>query len=872
MIPQHIISQLLESDAKYPKTLDLLKKIIITTQLGRLQINGLPPDNSISLANYLFDNENILFDFTRLSDDKRKQFTQWLLAPHQNEKTRAYFSAIAVNEYRGFTAEVFLSWWGRIKKWFNRKYSEYWQVADLNISLNYQLTGIEICHGQNGMLIGFDQFLAPSTSFKYHDHNDSQREPLGNTKRLLITDFLVEQLLKIDIEKQDYEMLCKPHPHSIDVFNTQERFNQMYDYRSMQRFLALNPWYLRMWHWIFPWSKEENKSKSKSVSGNTLILLYQSEHIQIEQYSKTHEILVKEIRPAIDDIVYCGGGAKIFGHIGFWKALNEANVRPSRFSGSSAGAIMALLCYLGYSADEISELFKYFRQDHLIHFDISLNGISDPQPLKTALDYAIAHKLKQIVEQYKIPYPEGKITFATLESIRQQCLGCGLGCDLVVTATNKKRRKTRYFSLHCSPDFEVSEAVKTSASFPIVYRSTLIDGEEHNDGAILTGFPTEAFPDDYSTLLESEYGNNLKVLAVQFDNGTERTAIDRMMDKVYRENYFVNWIYRLLTGVNDPASGWEQDRLKLRKYSSQSVVIKVDNISSSSFSVNEESRKQMIQAGYDATMSYIKARYTKDENGSYQNDELMYTKFSSLGDLLAYCCHRGNKVWFERVSQLISDSHVPNRAELMEQAAELHELYFKNEHEKLATDENPPTFFGNTVPQKPKKHVKEENHRILLAVYPVFLQLVPEFLKDGVDKKIFNYARHSLILHHPFACLEYFAKIKQPINIILHVVIKLLHELKDNPCQKIYDAFDDVMKVLKNNPDLIKEEYFARWSLTYPQCLRVLKVLNNEQVKVTSSLLNSLRIGEEPMQEIVAGVFCERAGDEEEIGLSPLLH
>ena len=562
--------------------------------------------------------------------------------------------------------------------------------------------------------------------------------------------------------------------------------------------------------------------------------------------------------------MYCGGGAKIFGHVGFWKALNEANIHPSKFAGSSAGAIMALLCYLGYAAEDIADFFKNFRQEHLIHFDININGISDTHSLKTALDYAIAFKLELITTKYKIPYPEGKITFATLEAIRKQCPECGLGKELVVTATNKRLQKTRYFSFQRSPTFEVSEAVKISASFPIVYRSTSIDGEEHNDGGILTNFPTEAFFDDFSTLLESEYGNNLKVLAVQFDNGTERTAVDNMMKKVYKENFFMNWIYRLITGVNDPASGWEQDRLKLRKYSSQSIVINVNNISSSSFSVDEHSRQQMTQAGYDATMCYLNARYIKDEQGNYQNDELMYTKFSSIGDLLSYCCYRGNYHWFELVGNLIAQSNLPDRADLLTQVDELRALHFKSKESakgKFLPDDNPITFFGNTVPQEPLAQCTTENHKILLAVYPVLLKLAPELLKDSTDKKIFDYARHSFTLHSPFACLEHFAKLSNSMNVVLHIVINLLKELKENPCAKIYDEFKEVFLLLKNHPDLYKEQHYGIWNLSLAQSIRTLHLLNGAQPALVLPLLKSLARGEEPMQIIISGKYCDDLSD-----------
>ncbi|KTD15617.1 phospholipase, patatin family [Legionella gratiana] len=868
MTPQHIISQLLESDSsQYLQNLELLKKIIITAYLGRLQINGLPPDNQIALGNYLFDNEQMIFDFTRLSDEKKAIFMQWFLGPHQKEKTKNFLSGSTVNEYRGFTAEVFLTWWGRLKSWFEGTYLEYWKISDLNLSLKnisqYQLTGIEMCHGSQGILIGFHQFLVPGTITKYKDPNDSQQEPLGNAKRVFITDKLVDQLIVLNLKNIKFESICKsPHPQSIEVVDQQERLDKMYDYRKMQRFMSLKPWYIRMWSWLLPWLTEE-KEKSKSIKEKQIVPLHETKKLEIFRFLKSHQILVREKKPDIENIVFCGGGAKIFAHVGVCKALNEAKIYPEKFAGSSAGAIMALMCYLGYTANEIEELFKHFKQEHLVHFDITINGISEAHSLKTALDFAIANKLNQIVTKYQIPYPEGKITFATLEAIRQKCPNCGIGKELVVTATNKRRGSTRYFSLIRSPNFEVSEAVKISASFPIVYRSTLIDGEEHNDGGVLNNFPTEAFFDDHSTLLESEYGNNLKVLAVKFDDGPERKAIDRVMDRVYRENVFLNWIYTFLTGVSDPASGWERDRLKLRKYACQSIVINVDNVSSSSFSVNEKSRKEMIEAGYRETINYLEMRYHKNAFKEYENEEYMYATFSSLGELLSYCCYRGDKHWFDVVYQLIEESTAPNQRELMKQANELKNLYFNQNLESQSPkhEENPFTFFGHDVSQVSLSPTRSEHHKILLTVFPIFLKLSQELLKDSTDKKHFDDARHSFSLKSPFACLKHFTKIRNETHVILHIVINLLKELKENPSEKVYNGLNQVLHLLTSDKKLIDNEvYFARWDLTFSQSMRVLKVLN-ENSHTHVRLIRLLSRKCEPLQRMVDGVFYEDYDD-----------
>ncbi|MFI4919698.1 MAG: Dot/Icm T4SS effector VpdC, partial [Legionellales bacterium] len=688
--PQQVLNQLLKTDTNNSNNLELLKKIIMTVYLGRLQVNGLPPDNAFTLGDYLFDDERIILDFTRLSAEKRDAFNQWLLQAHQQEKEQVFFNSASVNEYRGFTAEVAPGWWNKLNNWFENKYAEYWKISDFDLTLNYQLTGVELCHGKQGTLIGLNQYSTPATGTKYTSSTELQLDPLGNTKRVYLTESIVALLLGLKLNTCKIETICNaPHPQSIDVINSVARSTAMHDYRRIHNFLKIEPWYMRLYHWICSWFISEpppknTTSSDMNPSDNNLQPLIETETINIYQRSETQEVLVTEKKPDIDNIVFCGGGPKIFGHIGVWQALNEAKIRPTKFAGTSAGAIISLLCYLGYASDEISEIFKEFKQEHLVYFDINRNGLSDSHSLKTALDYAVAKKIMHIVTQYKIPYPQGTITFATLEALRQQCPDCGIGKELTVTATNIQKEHTRYFSLKTSPAFEVTKAVTASSSVPVLYRPTLIDGDEHSDGSVLSNFPTEAFSDDNTTLLESEHGNNLKLLAVQFENGTERNTVDRIRDRVYRENFFVNLFYRLMTGVSDSVTGLVQDRLKLRKYAAQSIIVDTKESTQVSFTIGEEARITLIQSGYEATKNYLSARYKSYTDKPSENEELMYSTFSSLGELLGYCCYRGNSHWFEMVSKLIVKSSLPNKEALMQQTQVLKKLYFDQSAQSVA--------------------------------------------------------------------------------------------------------------------------------------------------------------------------------------------
>lgn len=871
MTPQHIISQLLESDSKYPQNLELLKKIILITYLGRLRINGLAPDNKIALGNYIFDDERMMFDLSRLSDEKREQFFQWFLKPHQNEKEVVSFTSVNVNEERGFADEERLGWWSTFTNWLNGRQSERWKISDLELSLNYQLTGVELCHGEKGVLVGFNQFLVPPSGAKYKDPNDSQREPLGNAKRVIITDRLVDQLTKLNFKNIQPESVCKSaHPQAIDVLNPASRYEEMSSYRKTQSYNEVAPWYVRLWNWVTswfgPWFTSESVPSKLPPVDSKLTLLHETDTIKIYQRTATQEIIVREKKPDIENLVFCGGGPKIFAHVGVWKALNEANIRPTRFAGSSAGAIMAMLCYLGYTSDEIALLFRNFKQEHIVHYDIDLNGLSGSDSIKTALDFAVTNRLKQIVAEYGIPYPKGIITFKTLESIRQQCAGCGLGSEITVTSTNRTLRKTSYFSLARTPDMEFTKAVELSSKFPVVFKAEVIDGEEHNDGGILSNFPTEVFSDDHSTLLESEHGNNLKVLAVQFDNGTERTAVDRIMERVYRENAVLNALYGIITGVSDPASAWVGDRLKLRQYAHQTIVPNVDDIPVSGFSVEVDSQVKMIQRGYDATVDYLTVRYGKKEGATHKNKEMMYTTFSSLGDLLAYCCYRGDKHWFDIVNNLIVQSTLPNRTALMKKSLELRTLYFSptpKPETQENTDKKPVTFFGNSIPHHHCSGTGEENHNVLHALYPIFLKLTSDLVQTDTDKSTLMHARHSLRLHAPFTCLEYFAKISNKTHIILHIFINLIKELRDNPAEELYTILKEIEKLSFTTVKLLKSEYYGKWDLSLAQSLRVFKLINNGEHASATQLLSFLRDKVEPMQVIKKGKFYDNFNDPE---------
>ncbi|KTC96591.1 Dot/Icm T4SS effector VpdC [Legionella erythra] len=868
MARENVLSDLLHRNtAEHPNT-RLLQKILLCIHRGWFRINGLAPDSHYTLGNYLLDDERIIFDYTRLSDEAKEKFIHWFLTPHCHNAQMAFLSGVATNDYRGYTAEVGLSWWGRITNLlYYRRKAYHWPLTPLELTLNYQLTGVEICPDKYGLLIGLKQFATESNGSKYRDPDDNQLTPLRNAKRLILTDRLVESLIHEDLDALNYDdMIFKPHLYAIRVPLQNQRMEEMYEYRQTQRFITTQTWYQRLWRWIKSWYEKPNNEyeleefKFREKNYQPLI---EEDDVMVSERPSTGEILITEKRPELDNMVFCGGGGKIFAHVGAYKACEAAGINPTRFAGSSAGAIMAVLCYLGYTSEEILNFFKEFRQENLIHFDIDSSGMSDTQAVKGALDFMVTQKVNQIIRRYEIDTTakgrkflsdevlyNNKITFASLKALKARYPDCGLGNELIVTATNIKRRKTRYFSSTTTPDLEVSAVVTMSASLPVVFKPTIFEGEPHNDGGVLNNLPTNVFHDNHSTLLTSEYGNCLSLLAFQFDNGCERGLLDKLVDRIYRENFIWNWIYGFLTGVKDPVSGWEQDRLRLMQHSNQVVLLPTGNVSATQFNITPEEQAMLVQYGEEAVKNYIAPRYDTSQSGKARNEEYMYANFASIEEALYFTCFRNRKDWFERLADIALE-----RGMTADKINEIRERHFPQPKSESARSPYPNEgdFFNSGLSTWLRRVNTLCNMQIFESMFPIFLKLPAAVFKKPADLKIYKVARHSFALSNPHHSLDMLLKINGEVHVLFAILKQITSRLNveslKEQCQQL-KWFESIL----NNKGITEEPvFYANWELTPEQATRLFKAFQTGNLNAARLICHSLKNKEEPLQTVVKG-------------------
>jgi len=875
-----VLTDLLNQDGLTHPNSDLLKKYVLCLHRGWFRVNNAPPSDQFSLGDYLLDDERVVLDFTHLTEREKAGFLEWFLKPHGEHANRAFLSGVKTTDYRGYTAEVPLSWWGRITNLlFYKKKSWEWPLTPLDLvpnaqlEINHQINGLELCEGANGLLISLNQLGADEQPGKYQAPGSIQNGLLRNTKRVYLTADLVKRLKAIRLEDEDFNACVnQPHPYAVPIRNQNAYYKSMKNYRHTQRLEIPLSWYKRIWKWILSWF---NPKQADEPCSNNFVLLASHDGVEIYQREEDRAILISEKRPDLNTAVLSGGGAKIFGHVGAYGEFERAGIKPIRFAGSSAGAIMALLCYLGYNTTEILEFFQRFRKDNLVFYNIDRSGISDTRAVRAALDYMIVKKIDQIIKRYHLNSTEdgrdflstqvfgrGKITFQSLQKLKEYCPECEIGEQLVVTATNVRARKTRYFSHEHSPHTEVSQAVTLSASFPLLFKPTLFHGDLHSDGGVLSNLPTEAFRGDHSTFLESAYGNCLSLIAFQFDNGPEGGLLRTLLNgRVYRENFFLNWIYGLITGVSDPVSGWEKDRLKLLQHGGQNLLIPTGNVSATQLDVDAETQNFLKEQGRIAAEDYINARYCRDKTtGKATNDECMHAKFTGIEELLYYACHRKHADWFGRLADIAVKQGVSS-----EKVEALWHEHFVSMQPGLDSDEDDDiaviahprtrdTAERNTLFSVPLSVYREDkqadiNMDLFQSLYPVFLHLPDSFFKNSRDLQSYKAGRHSFSLHAPFACLNDFDKIKGEVHVLFAMLRELIHAVQNETADAniCYAQFTNISSLIQRL-DLNKPAFYGHWALQYREYNRIVKSLQRDDINLAINLCDGYKRNEEPME------------------------
>lgn len=181
-------------------------------------------------------------------------------------------------------------------------------------------------------------------------------------------------------------------------------------------------------------------------------------------------------------LCFSGGGIKAAVHIGALKAFEEEGIKFDCVSGASSGSIIATMYALGYSSDEMWEIFKrlapkikYYQWKNILKLilgiifegKITIEGLNDGKVIEKIIkNISSKHNIENI-NQIQMPLLISMVDLKT---------------GTVYIASSKENRTMLSDKIKYITDIPIGTAVRASCSFPVVFspckykKLELIDG------------------------------------------------------------------------------------------------------------------------------------------------------------------------------------------------------------------------------------------------------------------------------------------------------------------------------------------------------------------------------------------------------------
>ena len=267
-------------------------------------------------------------------------------------------------------------------------------------------------------------------------------------------------------------------------------------------------------------------------------------------------------------IVFSGGGIRGLTYIGCLKALEEYNIlkEVSIISGSSVGAVFALLIILGYTAQQLESL--------ILELDLEkFKDITGESVLSFTINYGIdtGNKLMRLISiLIKKKTENSDITLLELYEMTK--------IKFIITGTCVNTHSTEYFSYESNPDMRVIDAIRITISIPLIYNAFHYNEMIYVDGGVLDNYPIHLF---------NEHKKNTLGFLINAQEKLEPTN-------------FTNYIIALLTCISK-----RLDKFQTVGFEKQTILLNI-NHNFINYSLTEAEKKNIVSIGYATTLQYIK--------------------------------------------------------------------------------------------------------------------------------------------------------------------------------------------------------------------------------------------------------------------------
>lgn len=273
--------------------------------------------------------------------------------------------------------------------------------------------------------------------------------------------------------------------------------------------------------------------------------------------------------------LFGGGAIRGVSYIGAVKALEELGIIPDRLAGSSVGSIFAALLAVGYNAEELKDIFIKVNFELFKDISIGLGPLFAISKGEVFLEW-----VRELIEKkyYGENYKKGVNPAVTFKDIKK---------NLVVITTNLSNFECKEFSKFDTPDYEIASAVRISCCMP-----GLMKPIEYNKTLLVDGDLQKSWP--MWKLSKHLLNNDERILEFRLEGNYESNDISGI-------NY-ANAVYSCMTAISTSFI----TNIYGNKDKFDYIVLNTGDIVVVDFNINEAKRNDLINSGYNQTISYFK--------------------------------------------------------------------------------------------------------------------------------------------------------------------------------------------------------------------------------------------------------------------------
>lgn len=334
------------------------------------------------------------------------------------------------------------------------------------------------------------------------------------------------------------------------------------------------------------------------------------------------------------NLVFEGGGVKGIAYVGAMDKLDEEGILKDieRVAGTSAGAMVAVLVGLGYTAKELGTILWDINFQNFL--DDSWGFVRDTKRLLNDYGWYKGDYFRDLMASYiKEKTGDGETTFKQFEELRKKGKAFR---EIYLIGADLTTGYSKIFSAKHTPHVKIADAARISMSIPLFFaavKGVNGDGHIYVDGGLLDNYAIKIF--DQSILVEDKNNIRRTEYYEKINQNMPKTRSLKTMEYVYNKetlgfrldakediNLFLNhddaptkeiktffsYTKALLTTLID-----FQNNVHLHSDDWQrTVYIDTLGVSSIDFNISQKTKEELVASGKAYTQAYLDW-YNNDE-------------------------------------------------------------------------------------------------------------------------------------------------------------------------------------------------------------------------------------------------------------------